>query len=264
MHDSTASYMCAVLALASVLFLGGCTLGPMKVHETHYVAVSNGKDTNYYRLRVVGHTSLGVAGYRSGWFPARAVDRLFGEVASDAAPAELQARTELETQVIQKIKETHQAWLEAAKDPNADPELLRRLNEARRRVLAYPSFRAEPFPDTIEIEYNPGRELATFHIDDKLIFVLASNPDDVVRQIANFVEEDKTVATINRMAGTITQVTTNEVAGREAAQEVDRASDARLKDVLKQTREGAVDGTAKMTALRQVDVLLTVIEAVAP
>ena len=35
----------------------------------------------------------------------------------------------------------------------------------------------EPFPGTVEIEYNPGRDLATFHIDDKLLFVLSSDPE---------------------------------------------------------------------------------------
>src|SRR5262249_39950883 len=155
-------------------------------------------------------TVLGVAGYRSGWYPARAVDRLFGEAASDSSPAELLARTELEMQTIDAIKETQRKWLLAAKNPNTPDDELRRLNEARRRVLAYPSFKPEPFPGTIEIEYNPGRDLATFHIDDKLLFVLSSDPDAVVRQIANFVEEDKTVLTINRLAGTITQVGVNE------------------------------------------------------
>jgi hypothetical protein len=215
-------------------------------------------------LRVAANTFLGVAGYRSGWYPGRSVDRLFGEVSSESAPAELQARTELETQIINKVKETHQAWLEEAKKPDADPALLDQLNEARRRVLAYPAFKPEPFKDTIEIEYNPGRELATFHIDDKLLFVLASNPDDVVRAIASFVEEDKTVLTINRLAGTITQGLANDLAGRKATQEVDKANDAKLRQVLKQTVDAIADGTPKARAVGQIDVLTSVLDAVNP
>ncbi len=71
------------LGVALSWLLVACTTGPMDVREVRYWAVSNGKETNYYRLRVTGATRLGVAGYKSGWFPARAVDRLFGDVSSD-------------------------------------------------------------------------------------------------------------------------------------------------------------------------------------
>lgn len=248
----------------AALILSACSLGRMNVQETHYYAIPNGKDTNYYRLRVEAKTVLGVAGYRSGWYPARAVDRLFGEAASDSSPAELQARTELEMRTIEAIKETQRKWLEAAQNPDTPEPRLRLLNEARRRVLAYPSFKPEPFPGTVEIEYNPGRDLVTFHIDDKLLFVLSSDPDAVVRAIANFVEEDKTVLTIQRLSGTITQGALNEVAGREAALKVDQANDARVRQVLQQTREGTAAGTKKEIAVFRIDVLLSVIDAVFP
>jgi hypothetical protein len=236
----------------------------MKVRETHYLAVSNGKNTNYYRLRVEGTTLLGVSGYRSGWYPARSVDRLFGEVASDAAPAELQARTDLEMKIIEKVKATHDRWLQEASEPDADPERLKKLNEARRRVLAYPAFRAQPFEDTVEIEYNPARDIVTFHSDDKLLFVLSSNPDEVIRQISSFVEDDKTVLTINRLAGTVTQLRTNEVAEREEVQKIDEANDARLRQVIQQALSGTATGTPKKKASAQIDALLSVIEAVNP
>jgi hypothetical protein len=264
MGDRRRAKGAGLLPLAVALTFAGCTLGPMTVRETHYLAVSNGRDTNYYRLRVAADTRLGVAGYRSGWFPARSVDRLFGEVSSESAPAELQAKTELEMQVIDKIKETQRNWLEAAKNPDTDPRVLEKLNEARRRILAYPAFRAEPFPGTVEIEYNPGRDLATFHVDDKLLFVLSSNPDDVIQQIAAFAEDDKTVLSINRLAGAVVQRSTNEVASREATQEVDKANDARVKQVIQQALQGTTVGTGKATAVSQVDALLSVLDAVNP
>jgi hypothetical protein len=252
--------------LIGVIMLAGCSLGPLKVRETHYLAVSNGRNTNYYRLRVEGSTMLGVAGYRSGWYPARAVDRLFGEVVSDAGPAELQARIELETKIIEKVKETHEEWLKAASNPDANPARLKKLNEARRRVLAYPAFRAEPFLDTVEIEYNPTRDIVTFHSGDKLLFVLGSNPDDVIQAIASTVEDDKTVLSINRLASTITHLKVNEVAAQEAAQEVDTTNDARLRKIIKDTMAAlsADPAPAKAVAAAHIDVLLNVLDVVNP
>jgi hypothetical protein len=256
----------SILAIwvGAALPLGGCSLGPLKVRETHYLAVTNGKETNYYRLRVEATTLLGVAGFRSGWYPARAVDRLFGDVSSDTSPAELQAQTDLELQIIDKVKVTQEQWLSEAAKPDADTLRLKQLNEARRRVLAYPAFRPQPFEDTVEIEYNPGRNIVTFHADDKLLFVLSSNPDEVIQQISSFAEDDKTILTINRLAGTITQRLTNEVAERAASQTVDETNDARLRGVINQAIAATAPNTSKASAAAQIDGLVGVLEAVNP
>lgn len=251
------------LALAAAM-LAGCTTGPMDIREVRYWAVSNGKETNYYRLRVTGATRLGVAGYKSGWFPARAVDRLFGDVSSDGGVTELQVRTELEQQIAEKIKATQSRWLQAAENPDADPATLRALMEARRRILAYPAKTATPFPDAIEVEYNPGLGVATRYADEKLVFVLASNPDEIISSLARFVEEDKTVLTVNRLAGIITQRAAVDVASREAVQSVDKGSDARLVEGMQKTRTRLAPGTDKATALGAVDVLLTLVDSLYP
>jgi hypothetical protein len=243
-----------------VVVAAGCTTGPMDVREVRYWAVANGEDTNYYRMRVSGATRLGVAGYKSGWFPARAVDRLFGDVSSEGGVAELQVRSELEAQIAQKIKETQGAWLNAAADPNADEGLLRKLMEARRRVLAYPASTVVPYPGAIEVEYNPGVGVATRYADEKLVFVLASNPDEIIASLARFVEEDKTTLTINRMAGLLTQRAAAEVAAKKGTLEVDKASDPRMRASLGSAREKLAAGTTKPAALEAVDVLLTIVD----
>jgi len=206
--------------LGLAVALAACTTGPMNVREVHYFAVPNGENTNYYRLRVDAQTRLGVAGYRSGWFPARAVDRLFGEINSEAGAAEIDVRTKIETEINARILETTKGWLEEAVKLTPDRDKLDRLLAARRRILAYPSSIGEPYPKTFEIEHNPAIGVATRYADEKLVFVLGSNPDEVIGRIASFVEEDKSVLTINRLSGVITQTRVNQVASREAQQEL--------------------------------------------
>lgn len=70
-----------VLALAALLcFLAaGCTSAH---HERVAYFAEYGEDgrTNYYRVKVSWTAENGIVDYRSGWFDARAVDELFGEV----------------------------------------------------------------------------------------------------------------------------------------------------------------------------------------
>ena len=161
-----------------------CTTGPMEIREVHYYAVPNGENTNYFRLKVTAKTSLGVASYREGWFPADAVDSLFGDVSEPGSVKALEAKVELKSAIRKGIVDTTKAWLKEASNPNADPEKLKNLFEARRRVLAYPKNIGEPFAGGLEIEYNPMKSLVAAHWDEKKVYVLASNPDEVVGKMA--------------------------------------------------------------------------------
>lgn len=241
-------------------FAVACTTGPMDVREVHYFAVPNGENTNYYRLRVNAKTRLGVAGYRSGWFPARALDRLFGEVSSESGAAEVEVRSQIESEINTRILATTRAWLEEAAKSEADPAKLNRLLAARRRILAYPSGAGEPHPKAFEIEYNPAIGVAIRYADEKLVFVLASNPDEVIGKIASFVEEDKTVLVINRLAGIAARRQVTEVASKEAQQEIDRTADARVRARI----ADAMKATTVSDAIGEIDALLILMEALYP
>jgi hypothetical protein len=76
-NTSKLTRCCArILSIFIVVLASGCTTGPLKVEEVYYLAATNGKDTNYYRITVKAGTQLGVAEYRAGMFPASAVDAL--------------------------------------------------------------------------------------------------------------------------------------------------------------------------------------------
>jgi len=63
----------------------------MTLQETHYFAPINETHSNYYRLRILAQTELGVSQYRSGWFPATSVDRLFGKVEDEGGGKALES-----------------------------------------------------------------------------------------------------------------------------------------------------------------------------
>ena len=121
-----------------LLMVNGCSLGPLRVEETHYYAVSNGTNTNSYRLDIRAASFLGDAGYRSGWFPAHAIDSLFGDTTAQGGLAALETRSKLEQQINYKLVSTNQAWLEYASQWDAKNDKLKGLLMARKRVLGYP------------------------------------------------------------------------------------------------------------------------------
>ena len=79
-----------------------------------------------------------------------------------------------------------------------------------------------PGPETVlptgavEIEYDPGANLALRHAGEKFVFVLSSNPDEILNPITRFAEDTKTSATVLRLADVIRAQAFNQVATTEA------------------------------------------------
>jgi hypothetical protein len=239
----------------------------MKTSEIHYYAITNGKNTNYYRLRINAQTKLGESEYRAGWFPARAVDNAFGEVTTEGGLSALAVRGELESAYNQKVLETTKAWLAEAGKPNADSKLLMELFQARRRILAYPTSDGSPFSGSRawEIEYNPLRGLIRTHADEKLIFILSSNPDEVVQNISNFAESEKTSLSISQLAGIVSQRDRNEVAAAEATESVNKKGDKLISAQIQKAVDATKDpATSRTAAVSEINSLITVINAMQP
>jgi hypothetical protein len=237
----------------------------MTVRERHYFAVPSGENTNYYRLRVEAKTRLGVSGYRSGWFPADAVDYAFGDVSEAGGIEALKVRNQLKEQINQKILATNSAWLEEAAKPDADMNKLEGLMKARRRILAYPSGNTPPYKEAFEIEYNPLKGIHTRFSEDKLIFVLASDPDAVIANIANFAENQQTVLAIDKLSGVIAQRARNEIAASEAVAEVNESLDKLILEQIKLAQAIIVDpATTPNETIREINTLLILLDSVYP
>ena len=115
----------------------------------------------------------------------------------------LKTREEIEKLINTNVFITTKGWLEAAATTNATVIDLERLEKARKRVLQYPG--PEVLPEGVLMDYNPITGLVQFHSDEKLIFLLSSDPNEVIGKIVNFTESDETVLSINRLAGTVMQ-----------------------------------------------------------
>jgi hypothetical protein len=237
----------------------------MEIRERHYFAVPGGENTNYYRLRVEAKTKLGVSGYRSGWFPADAVDYAFGNVSDEGGMEALKIRNQLKEQINQKILATNNAWLNEAAKPDADSTKLDGLMRARRRILAYPSSSTPPYKESFEIEYNPLKGVHTRFSEDKLIFVLASDPDAVIANIANFAENQQTVLAIDRLSGVIAQRARNEIAVSEVVAEVNASLDQLLLEQIKLAEAVVMDPESTPNKnIREINTLLILLDSVYP
>src|SRR4051812_33129406 len=105
------SNLFAVSSLIASALLTGCSTGPLNVHEVHYYKAVAGDRANYFRLTVDAHSRLGVAEYRSGWFPARSVDSLFGEVTSDGGTKAMRMQDAVAELINTNVFITTQKWL---------------------------------------------------------------------------------------------------------------------------------------------------------
>jgi len=241
-----------------------CSTGKMKISEMHYYAVPGEYNTNYFRLKVNADTILGDAEYRSGFFPATAVDSLFGDVSSEGGAKALEARRQLEKQIRDSLVKVNAEYQEKARNPDTTEQELDKLLQARRRILAYPRWNPEGLRDTVEIDYNPSKGVAIRRWDQKLVFVLSSNPDEVVGKIANFAESDKTALSINQFAKVIAQRSRNEIAAQQAAEEVNLELDRLIHEQIKKALLALDSPTAasKDMAIREIDVLIQLLDNV--
>jgi hypothetical protein len=250
---------CLLVLLAFVW--GGCTSGPMNVSETYYYRVSNGTNANYFKLSVDAASRLGVSEYRSGYFPARSVDSLFGEVTSQGGIDALRMRDEVEKMINTNVFLMTQQWLEVARQTNASPEALQSLADARRRLLTIPLPR--PTADVVVMDYNPLAGIIEQHADEKLVFLLSSNPDEVIGKIANFSESDQTVLTIQRLSESTLKRRSDETSGRQAELTAQRISfDAVVyRELQAGLRTATNSATTATEAIQEIDRMLNLLDS---
>ena len=250
-----------ILALLPVL--GGCQRGPMKIRQVQYLAVPSGDNTNYYRIRVSANTYLGKSEFRSGWFPADAVDALFGDVSEPGSTDALKVRQDIKKAIDAKLLAATNAYLEVAVDPDAPPEKLAKRLAALRAVRTVESDATPQPPTGIEMEYDPRQSLVMRHAGEKLVFVLSSDPDEVIGIIANFADNQRTGLSVQRLGEVIGQQTTNQVFEDEALIQARADGDAYLHDQI-EVLLGLLDGEpslAKADLIQHIDTVRAAIEA---
>src|SRR5436190_10921490 len=250
-----------IWALLSFLMFG-CSTGNMKVNEVHYFKVGYGDHANFYRLTVDADTTLGIAEFRSGWFPSRSVDSLFGDVSSDGGVSALRFRTDMEGLMETNVLKTTKAYLDAASDPDTELVKLRKLAEARRRVLAYPRSSGLKPDEYSEVDYDPARGIVKRHGDEKMVFIISSNPDEVVVKIASFSESSASSLTIQNLGRVIHQQVANDLLAKEGAAEATRKLDALLVTQLTNSINSITNrDVSKDAAIQKIDIILNLINA---
>ena len=250
-----------VTLLMLILPLSGCfSSGPMQVYERSYLAVPSGDNTNFFRTTVEGNTHLGDSNYDSGWFPADTVDKLYGSTSRTDSAQALKTKEDIRALMDEAILATTKGYLRAAQDPSSSEESIVAWLTAQRRVRAMAGD-GIPLPDgAVEVEYDPSRSLALRHSGEKRVFVLASNPTEVIETISNFAGSAQTSATILRIADVVSQRRINDVDRVEARNEFkEQASNIIVShiDGVLLAIEGGLD---KDELLAEIDALLLLIE----
>jgi hypothetical protein len=238
------------------LNLDACSLGRTRIDQTYFLAVPSDTNVNYFRVRVHGESVLGVTDFRSGWFPADAVDSLYGDASQKGATEAFRLKEQLKERYDAAILKATDGYLNAAADPKTSQAVLQSWLLAERHVRATAGADA-PLPSgAVEVEYDPGRGLTTLHAGEKLVLVLASDPDTVIEAISAFSRDVQTGATVMNLADVIRQQSANDVATTEARNESRAKTDvliaqrlSAVSDLLK-TNPKRADLTREIESLR--------------
>ena len=177
----------------------------------------------------------------------------------------LEAKRILEAQIRDSLIQVNAKYQEKARDPDTSEQELDKLLQARRRILAYPRWQPEVLRDTIEIDYNPSKGIAIRRSDEKLVFILSSNPDEVVGKITNFAESDKTVYSINQFAQVIAQRSRNDIAAQEATEAVNVKIDNLIYEQIQKALSilgESPTAESKELAIKEIDVLIQLLDNV--
>lgn len=245
----------ALLATLAISWLAACTSGPMRASETYYLNATNGTEDAYLRITVEASTELSDAKYMSGWYPAEAVDAVFGSVTKDETGKTRVARDAMRDQLIEALKAAQQNYLKVAANSASTPEEVKQALDAWRRVRLAP---AEVGPDPNEavvVEYNPASSLETFRSDEKLIFLLSANPDQIIQSISRFASDQETKAAIQRFANVIIENEKADVSADKASAVVSAKGDLFVESRLTALIQAMASGAPRDDVVREMQIL---------
>lgn len=160
-------------ALGAALLACACTSGGFTKRE-HFADYGGKGRANYYRVTVAGKGDNGKVDYRSGWYDARAVDDLFGNVgktASDYATIAPRLREALRT--------THAKYMEALEDPALSADVPKR----RANYL-------EVLNSVTGLTTADGNRASPLdHAGEKFVMVFSNDPEKVIEAIKGHIQK---------------------------------------------------------------------------
>lgn len=254
----------AASGLAAAL-LTACSMGPMDTSEVYYLKVTNGTDSNYFRVKVDTSTRLSDAKFKSGWFPAEAVDALFGETSQDTTGSTRAARDDMRAKMIEALKEAQQSYLTVALQDGATRAEIDRALEAWKRVRFAPGLRSDNYGNAVLMEYNPARGLEVLRSDEKLVFVLSADPDAIIQGINRIANDQETKAAIQRFTNVLVEQAKADVQAKAANAEVAARADVFIAgqvEALSQSLENKADRDTVVRKMEALHALLRSLEGV--
>lgn len=253
------------LAIAA-LGIGGCQqFGQVDLREQYYLGASNGTEMVYYRVTIQADTFLANMQFRQGWYPAYAVDQLFGDVSDNGVVETLSARDEIRKQIDEKLKEARTRYLEVAADPDSsNSEVEAALRAVMRvRLDASPSLLDSDgiLDKTHLIEYDPDADLSTRRAGHKKIYLLSADPNQVIQELQRLAADTDTQKLISDFNKALTTAISREatdtaletIQGRERiSRQLAALHDAADDDsVLRSTVLSELDATISVLGISQ-------------
>lgn len=229
------------LILASIATTGCQTSGEIDQLE-HFAQYGDRGAANYYRIIVDGYGHNGEVSYRSGWYDARAVDALFGNIGEKVNTKAATAKRQREA-----VKRTYDKYMDALEDDSQFAN-----------VATYKSKYEEAVNSITGVtDAGAGPLSALDHANEKFVMIFANDPDKIIEAIRSKMKAIDLEGTIKSVfeARAATEVAENEVKLSLLARRLEG-----LKRSLADARTNLSDGMTNQELSAKLDALIAELE----
>ena len=254
------------IILIVVLILSGCSNGKMKTSETYYLRVPGSDNPAYMKVVIQSKSELGKVELRQGWYPAEAVDALFGDISTDGSIDAHKTKELIRKSYNEALITAITNYLNKAKDTTVRFEELNKYLKAisRVRLIArddITEFENKGVPVDV-IEYNPAAEIIQRRSGQKLVFVFSADPNSVISKIETFSASNETKLEINKLIGAFATREKNIVEAEVEKFKVSKKYDALITAQLGLAGANLTKATTREDALLKIDTLIILLESI--
>lgn len=205
-----------VCIVTACTVLQGCSMGKTQFKEDYYLGVPSGRNTNYFRITVTGDARLSETSFRSGSFPADIVDSLYGDTSKAGVADTYKLQDDIKKKINESLLKAWTAYLEVASNPDSEPARIEAHLATLRRVRSAPGDEIALPKGAVEMEYSPDQNLVLRGSGQKLVFVMSSDPDNVIQAITTFSQDVETSTSVLRLADLVQQRAIGDLVDLEA------------------------------------------------
>lgn len=177
-------WRCGIVLLC--ITLSACSTRASFRKVEHFADYGGNGRANYYRVSIEGRGENGKVDYRSGWYDAKAVDELFGNVGQKHTIEAVTASRQGEA-----IEKTFDNYMKSLEGGDGAPDVDVARGKWRQSVNAVTGITSA----------GEGQVGAVDHADEKFVMILSNDPEKVIQAIKAHIQKADLGGSVSALLG---------------------------------------------------------------